>query len=265
MTIFNYSSTYKFVCFDGEEENVENTSTNNTNNTKTTFTQEEVNAIMAKENRRTKEAQKALLSQLEEVKKTAKMGSDERAELEKKIEELSRQTMTAEERARQKETKLQKQYEEERLSIEKEKEDWKKRHTELLVSNQLLKSAVSNKAIEPNQLLKMLRNDIRVVQKVDEDGKPTDGFEVRMNLMDTDKNNKPIELDLTVEEGIKRMTELPQYGNLFEGGKSGGIGGDNAANRRNGKIDVAKLAKTDPAAYRELRKKNPELIFGSKK
>jgi len=263
MTIFNQK--FSFVCFDGEEENVENSSTNETSNAKTTFTQDEVNAIMAKESRRTKEAQKALLSQLEEVKKTAKMGSDERAELEKKIEDLSRQTMTAEERARQKETKLQKQYEEERLAIEKDREDWKNRHTELLVSNQLLKAAVSNKAIEPSQILKMFRNDIRVVQKIDDEGKPTDGFEVRMNLMDTDKNDKPIELDLTVDEAVKRMTELPQYGNLFEGGKSGGLGGDNTANRRGGKIDVAKLAKTDPAAYRELRKKNPELIFGSKK
>jgi len=132
-----------------------------------------------------------------------------------------------------------------------------------MISNAILKAASSNKAVEPTQLLKMLRNDIRVVQKLDENGKPVDNFEVRMNLMDTDKDDKPIELDLTVNEAIKRMTELPQYGNLFEGGKSGGLGGNNIPGKGGSKIDIAKLARENPAEYRELRKKNPAAIYGS--
>lgn len=237
---------YSFVAFDGEENNED----------KTTFTQDEINAIMAKEKRKTQEAQKQLLDQLEQEKKRAKDGSEGRAELEKKIEELQKLTMTAEERSRQKETKLQKQFEEQITSLNQERDDWKSRHTDLLVSNAILRAASTNKAVEPIQLLKMLKSDVRVVQN-------DDTFEIRMNLMDTDKDNKPIELDLTVDEAIKRMTELPQYGNLFEGGKNSGMGGNNQSGKTAGKIDLVKLAREDPAAYRELRRKNPAAVYGS--
>jgi hypothetical protein len=191
------------------------------------------------------------------------MNDDERLSLENKIEELQKMTMTADERARQKEGKLQEQYEEKISLLENDKESWKRRHTDLLVSNAILRAASVNKAVEPTQLLKMLKTDIRVVQKLDEDGKPIDDFDIRMDFPDTNKDGKPIELDLTVDEAVKRMTELPQYGNLFEGNKAGGTGGSNINGRTGKKIDVARLAKEDPAAYRELRKTNPSVIYGS--
>lgn len=242
------SNLYSFICFEGEEEEKK-------------FGQEEVNAILAKERRKTQEVQKQLMEQLEDSKMTLKAGSEEREALELRIEELSKLTMSAEERAKQKEEKLQEKYEEEIKSLQNERESWKNRHNNSLVSAAILKAASANKAVEPSQILKMLHGDVRVVQKTDEDGK--DNFEARINFSDTKKDGSPVELDLTVDEAIKRMTELPQYGNLFEGGKISGMGGSNASTRSTGKIDVARLAKTDPAKYRELRKTNPGAIYGS--
>ncbi|MFA5758514.1 MAG: hypothetical protein WC942_03970 [Clostridia bacterium] len=259
--MFKKFNPYCFVSFDGEE-NIAPEDNKSSGETKT-FTQEEVNSILAKEKRKTQEVQKQLLSQLEEAKNTAKLGTEERTNLEKKIEELQKVTMSAEERARQKEVKLQKQYEDQIAQISEEKENWKKRHTDLLISNSILRAASENKAVEPNQLLKMLKSDAKLVQKLDEDGQPINDFDVRMSLLDTDKNGKPIELDLTIGEAVKRMTELPQYGNLFEGGKSGGVGSSNINGKNGARIDVAKLAQENPAAYRELRKSNPAAIFGS--
>ena len=55
------------------------------------------------------------------------------------------------------------------------------------------------------------------------------------------------------------MTELPRHGNLFQGGKTGGLGGSGSSGKNTGKIDLVKLAK-DPAQYRKLRKEQPELF-----
>jgi len=241
---------YDFISFEGDDNVIEGETKN--------FTQDEVNAIMAKEKRKTQEAQKQLLDQLEQAKKIAKEGTDGRVDLEKRIDELQKLTMSAEERSRQKETKLQKQFEDQISSLNSDRDEWKNRHTDLLVSNAILRAASTNKAVEPNQLLKMLKNDVRVVQNEE-----NSNFEIRMNLLDTDKDGKPIELDLPVDEAVKRMTELPHYGNLFEGGKAGGVGGNNQQGKGSGKIDIAKLAREDPVAYRELRRKNPAAIYGS--
>lgn len=241
----------EMIAFDGEEDQ------NNDENKK--FTQEEVNAILAKEKRRTREAQEQLLSQLEEEKKRAKSGSEEKTTLEKKIEELQKITMSAEERARQKEEKIKKTYDEQVSSLAQEKETWQRRHADVVISNSILQAASANKAVSPNQIMKMIRSDVKLVNKVDEEGKPIDAFEARMDFEDLDKNNKPITLNLTVEEAVKRMRELPQYGNLFEGGKTGGIGDTNAGGSGRG-LDLAKVAQQDPAAYRKLRKEHPELL-----
>ncbi|MFA5759609.1 MAG: hypothetical protein WC942_09675 [Clostridia bacterium] len=237
-----------FTAYDGEEEQEQKN-----------FTQEEVNSILAKEKRKTKEAQEALLQQLEETKKSVKMSSEEKESLEKKIEELQKITMSAEERSRQKETKLQKSYDERLVALENERTEWQKRHANLVVSNDILRAASSNKAVDPNQIFKMLRGDVRLVQKVDETGKPIDSFETRIDFEDRDKDDKPITLDLTVEEAIKRMKELPQYGNLFEGSKASGMGGNNAGSA-GAKGDILKVV-NDPQKYRELRTKNPNLAY----
>jgi hypothetical protein len=71
------------------------------------------------------------------------------------------------------------------------------------------------------------------------------------------KEGKEIELNLTVNEAVKRMKQIERYGNLFEGDKKGGTGGSGSSGGGTGKSDMAKLAAdTDQAGYREARKKN---------
>ena len=140
------------------------------------FSQDELNTILATEKRKTQNVRQELLSQLEEAKKTAKLGTESRTELEKKIEELQKVTMSAEERARQKETKLQRQYDEKLSTANEEGESWKARHTDLLISNALLRAASVNKAVEPTQLLRMLKNDVKIVQRVNEEGQLINGL-----------------------------------------------------------------------------------------
>lgn len=260
--------SYSFVCFEGENEN-DNDNNNNDNDNDSnndrgekTFTQEEVNTFLAKEKRKTQDAQKKLASQLQEVKKTAELTSEEKIELEKQIEDLQKQYMTVEERARQASDKATKAHEKVVTDLTTERDSWKNRYTQSTITSSIAQAAVVNKAIDVDQIAAMLRPAAKLSEKLDEAGKPTGIFEPRVDFQDIDKDEKPITLDLSISEAVKRMTELPRYGNLFEGGKTGGLGANGGDNSRSGKIDLVKIAREEPARYRELRKKKPELFDG---
>jgi len=223
------------------------------------FTQDEVNAFLAKEKRKTQETQKQLADQLEEYKKVTQLSGEENVELEKRIEELQTKYMTVEERARQLKEKDEKKHGEEIDQLRKELGAWKQRYTSSTVENAITHAAVEHKAVVPGQIIAMLRSTTRLAEKLDSEDKPTGEFETRVMFADVDKDQKPVMLDLTVPEAVKRMTELEQFGNLFTDSKKGGLGGNNSP-KKGGKIDLAKIAREDPAQYRKLRKEQPELF-----
>ena len=78
-----------------------------------------------------------------------------------------------------------------------------------------------------------------------------------MTFNDT-KEGKPVTLELTPAEAVKRMSEMDEYLNLFKGKGSGGIGGTNRGGGNKGAaMTAAQAAKTlSPAAFQEWRKKN---------
>ena len=222
------------------------------------FSQEDVNSFLAKEKRKTQEAQKNLAEQLAEVKKTAELSTDERNALTKEIEDLEKKYMTVEELNRQASEKETKKHETEISSLKDERNSWQSRFTMSTINATITRAAAANKAIASEQIAAMLLPTAKLAEKVDEAGKLTGKYEARVDFDDVDKDDKPITLNLTVSEAVKRMTELEKYGNLFEGGKIGGTGGAGGAAGK--PIDLIKIAKTDPAQYRKLRNEKPELF-----
>ncbi len=225
-----------------------------------TFTQEDVNTYLAKEKRKTQDVQKQLATQLQEQKKNAQLSNEEKEELAKQIEDLQGKYMTVEERNRQTSEKASKKHKQELDDTIKARDSWKTRYTQSTIQSAIAQAAVTNKAVAVDQISAMLRPAAKLTEKLDEQGKPTGTFEPRVDFQDIDKDEKPIMLDLSIDEAVKRMSELPQYGNLFQGNKSGGLGGSGGTNLKTGKIDLIKIAREDPARYRELRKKQPELF-----
>ncbi len=263
--MFTFLKSYSFVCFNGEgkgegEGEGKGEGEEGKKKEEKTFTQEEVNAFLAKEKRKTGDAQKKLAEQLQGYKKTAELSVDEKTELEKQIEDLQNQYMTQEERARQASDKATKVHQKEADDLAKEKDSWKDRYTHATIDIAITQAAAVNKAISAEQITAILQPKTKLSEKLDETGKPTGIFEPRVKFQDVDKDEKPITLDLTVSEAVKRMTELSQYGNLFEGGKSSGLGMSGSVNTKGGKVDIAKIAREDPARYRKLRKEQPELF-----
>jgi len=224
------------------------------------FTQGDINTFLAKEKRKTQEAQKKLAEQLEEAKKSVTLGEEAKNELQVQIDELQTQYLTTEERARQEAEKAKDQHSSEMENLTTARDTWQSRYTEATIDVEITGAAIANKAISTEQIAALLRPNTKLAEKIDEDGKPNGIFEAKVSFKDTDKDGKPIILDLTVPEAVKRMTELEAYDNLFISGKSGGLGGSGNKNSKKGDIDIAKIAKTNPALYRKLRKERPELF-----
>jgi len=202
-----------------------------------TFTQEQLNTIVAEERRKMQDKQRVLVSELETLKKSTSLSVKEKESLQKRIEDLQTQHMTAEEKARRAEETAEKKRAEEIGVLTEERNSWQIKHAELVINTAIVGAASDNKAIQHEQITALIGPKTKLVEKLDEDGKPTGDYEPRVAFPDKDKDNKPLILDLTVLEAVKRMKELEQYGNLFEGGKIGGLGGT-GSQTTGGKFDI---------------------------
>jgi len=220
-----------------------------------TFTQEELNAIVARERAADKDAKAKLIQQLEEAKTKVTMTASEKEEYEKQLEELRKATMSKEEIANRERKKLEEKLTKERddaLSLSK---TWQKRFEDSTIIRNLMDAAMTNEAFAPQQVVAILSPNARVVEMMDESGKPSGNYDVVVKFNDVDsKSGKPIQLELPSNEVVKRMKELSNvYGNLFKNGVSEGMGGNNG---KGGKpVDFSKMT---PTEYKEHRKKMKE-------
>lgn len=217
------------------------------------FTQEQVNTMMAEERRKMQEKQRKTLGDLDTLKNKASLTAKEKTELENRIEELNNQYLTAEEKARRAEEEAEKKRSDQIQTLTKERDNWVSKHSTLVVQTAIVNAAAEQKAVEHEQILAIVGPKTRLVERLDDEGKPTGEYEPKVRFPDKNKKDEDIVLELSVPEAVKRMKELPRYGNLFEGTKIGGLGGSGSQST-GGKVDLAKIAKEDPAAYRKLRK-----------
>lgn len=220
---------------------------------KTSFTQDEVNAIVARERAADKKRNEQLVSQLESLKSTSQMTTDEKKTLESRIEELKTQYMTKEELAARDKKKIEEELSSARDSAINEGKIWKGRFESSLVQRSLVDEAIKADAFSPSQIMELLLTRSKVVEQRDDKGQGTGQYIVNVAFDDTDKDKKPVTLQLTPSEAVKRMKELPErFGNLFKSGVKGGLGAGNTAS---GDIpsSVASAIK-NPAQYRSQRK-----------
>jgi len=224
-----------------------------------TFTQDEVNSFLAAEKRKDQERQRVLVSELEGLKRESNLTKKQRTDLEKRIEDLQNQYMTTEEKARQEAERKQKEYDGELKTALTERDDWQKKHSTLAISTDIAHAAVDHDAVDFEQIAALLSPKTKLVEKLDEEGQPTGSFEPKVSFDDVDKEKKPIILELTVNEAVGRMRELPKYANLFRTDKTGGLGSQGSA-ASGKKIDLAKIARENPTEYRRIRREQPELL-----
>lgn len=189
-----------------------------------------------------------------------RLTQEERDEAKKRADELETKWMTDKQLADQQLARASKDAKEKEETLTKERDTYKLSYHGLLIENELGTEAALAEELIPGQLKKILKPDAILVDELIVEGdKTTKKQVVRINFEDIDKDNKPIKLQLSVKDALKRMKELPErFGNFFKGIGTGGVGSGNG--KGNG---PAGEMPTDTEAYVTQRNKNRP-AFGSK-
>lgn len=221
--------------------------------------QDELNVMMANNRKKLTNQNQELIGQLEALKEQTNITSQQKEELEARIEQLSNQFLTKEEMAKKEQTKLENKYKTELQRAAEERDAWKDRYTHSTIQRELLDASVAGKAINPDIIVDMLSGKTYLGPKLGDNGQPTGEFEVKVKFSDVDEHNNPVTVELSPVAALKRMQELPdKYGNLFQTTATGGVGANSGTGGRQGQPALQQLMK-DPKAYAEWRKKNPDL------
>lgn len=214
------------------------------------FKQEEVNAMIAKERKADREAKQKLTEQLEAIQASKSLTEQEKDALAQQIEDLKTQYMSKEEIAIREKKKLEEKLGKERDDAINASKSWQKRYADSTIQRALMDAAVANEAFAPTQMVAILSQSSKLVEKMDEEGKPTGEYETIVKFEDVDKDGKKKIVELPANEVVKRMKELPElYGNLFKNNVIPGMGGNNG---KGGKpVNIKTMKPEEYKAHRE--------------
>ncbi len=220
------------------------------------FTQEDVNRMLAQDRRKSEDKLTKALEELEAQRAKSSLTSAERSELDTTIESLKETMMTKAQLAEKETSKTKKAHAKQIEELSESNTKWQTLYTDSTIERAIVDAASSgpNKAFNTAQVVAILRPTTRLVEALDDDGEKTGKLVPMVKFNDIDKDDKPVTLDLAVSAAVKRMRELDQFLNLFEGEGTGGMGGSTKSNKTGGSDSIAKLAQGDPAAYRKARK-----------
>jgi len=215
--------------------------------------QDKVNALLADDKRKHQDAHRKTLEELQVLQKKASLSSEERAELEKRIADTTKNLQTKEETAQQEREKLIKNHKKEIELVSTEKDTWKNRYTESTITTSIVSAAAAStpKAVNPEQILVILKPKTRLVEELDGEGKPTGNLIPKISFADKDGKGKPVVLDLSPNEAVKRMSQMEEHFNLFQSDGERGFGKFRAQKGKD--VNIKDLAK-DAEAYRKARK-----------
>ena len=218
---------------------------------KKTFTPEEVTAQIEAVKKEHQDALSAVSTELDALKKRANLTTQERAELEKRVEETQKKLLTAEELAKREQEKLKKEADSRIANLEQETQTWRKRYVDENIARSLTDAANAADAYRAEQIVALLRPST-VLQEVKSEAGEVTGFETMVHFRDIDAKGKPVELNLTPQATVKRMAELPDYQNLFKSRGSSGTGRQTSTGSK--EMSAEDAAKAGPEVYREWRK-----------
>ena len=210
------------------------------------FTQEQLNKIVADERRKNAAKLAEVEGRLEALSQTAALTAEEKAELATARDELQKQLLTKEQMEAKARQELEANYRSKLDEATATIEQMKTERDEDIIRRSLIEAASGADAFQPVQMFHQLRH----MTTFDSERN------VVINLPDNDVNTgEPIVNVFSPEAAMKRMSELPQYGNLFKPNVVAGVGGGAVdTSVPSGKVDVRKLS---PEQYKKLRAENP--------
>ena len=220
------------------------------------FNQEQLEHELGKRLAKEKTRQDELLGELKTVKNLQGLTTDERDSLQERITSIEKANMSKEELAIRDRKEAEVKYQEELKTSKDQAGVWKSRFEESTITRALTDAAAKEKAFNTSQVVTLLQHNTTLVETT-VDGKKTGAFEPRVKFVGRDSDNNALEMDLTVPQAVAEMKKMSsEYGNLFESGLNGGLGGSNAGGG-NGKLTDSVLGS------QEAYDKNRERIKGT--
>lgn len=222
-----------------------------------TFTQDDLNRLLADEKRRAQKVNEKTIKQLEEFKRNQSLTEEEKVKLEERIETIKNEFLTKEEIAKKEAKKEREKQKTELETMQKEIGKWKQLYESSTVEVGLSQAASDPDIFNSQQIIDILLPKTRLAEELDPDsGQPTGRFTPKVRLVGKNQDGKEVMFELSPAEAVKQMKEQSdKYGNLFRSHATSGIGGNNAAANSRGTSGVS--PPSDPAAFREWRRKNP--------
>lgn len=194
------------------------------------YTEEEFQKGIEAEKRRADESARKAITELELLKKSTSTSETQKAELQKKIDDLNTQFMTKEQLAKQEKEKLVNTYESTVKAVTDERDTWKNRYVQSTLQREITDAAIKFDAYRPDTFLAILGPNTQVVEVQNEDG--SIGYKTEVRLSDM-KDGKPVTLVLDPMQAVKQLKDRPdEYGFLFKGHNTAGVGGKSSEQLR---------------------------------
>lgn len=226
-----------------------------------TYTQAQLDQAIAQEAAKAKKERDGIVSQLETLKKSQTLTAKEKQELQTKIDELQSLNLSKEQIAQQEAEKLRKTHTDELNNLSGERDRWKGEYETYRMRSEILAAASSSNAYNADQLVELLLPKTKLIElKENVGGQEVTKYQSIVKFSDKDKDGKPVVLDLSIGDAIKRMRELPEtFGNLFKSDAKGGTGLLN-----NGGSPANKVGIRPGMSQEEYMKIRGQLGFGAK-
>lgn len=220
-----------------------------------TFTQKEVDEIVGRERINLRKKNEELVGQLEELKKNVSLSEDEKLALNTRIDELRANYETESDKLKRESKAKEENFNTQVKTLTTERDTWKTRYSQATIARAITDAAVAHNAISAEDMTILLKDNTRLVEVVDDEGKPTGSFEVKTEFRDkTDKGEEKVFL-LTPGEAVERMKKnTSRYGHYFKndqaGGTGGAVGGSGKKKQYSG-ADIATMTDVEYQAYRK--------------
>ncbi len=226
-----------------------------------TFTQEEVNKFLADDRRKHTEKYTALEKSYQDLLENQNLSKEERTRLEDQLEDLRKQQRTKEQQLAYEKKQAEEKYQAELKQWQEKAGTWESRYTESTITQALQSAAIKHDAFNPQQVIVQLRNQTKLVEKLDHVGKPTGKLVPMVEMSVKNEDSGAVEqLQMTPDEAVEYMKKNPeQWGNFFRHNIREGIGSSSAtgAFAGDGTVDHSKLSDEQ---WFKLRKENPAAL-----
>jgi hypothetical protein len=209
-----------------------------------------------------KELEKTEATYKELLANNKSLTEKERQTLQENLEMIQGQLRSKEEQAVREKKELEASYQGKLTAAEKRAQEAETRWRDSTVLRALQDAAVEHEAYNTRQVVMLLKDWTKLVERVDASGKATGQFDVMVEFPDNDATTgQEIKTTKTPSEAVKRMTEIAEFQNLFRKNVVSGVGGNSAigglTTGSNGRIDPRSLT---PDQYQKVRAENPELL-----